>query len=66
MLPRGQSSDWTHDGGIYRPVSLLVTPKAYIERVEIDAEPDLRGKANLRIRAIIKGARSGHRRPSVW
>lgn len=25
-LPRGRSSDWAHDGGIYRPVRLLVTP----------------------------------------
>jgi beta-glucuronidase len=39
MLPRGRSSDWTHDGGIYRPVSLLVTPKVYVERVEVDADP---------------------------
>ena len=23
MLPRGRSSDWAHDGGIYRPVTLL-------------------------------------------
>jgi beta-glucuronidase len=41
MLPRGRSSDWAHDGGIYRPVQLLVTPKVFIERVEVDAEPDL-------------------------
>ena len=41
MLPRGRSSDWTPDGGIYRPVSLLVTPKIYVERVDVDAEPDL-------------------------
>ena len=25
MLPRGKSSDWAHDGGIYRPVNVLVT-----------------------------------------
>ena len=36
-----QSSDWAHDGGIYRPVQLLVTPKIFIERVQMDAEPDL-------------------------
>ncbi len=45
MLPRGRSSDWTHDGGIYRPVTLLVTPKVFIERVDVDAVPDLARKA---------------------
>ncbi|HEY6991554.1 MAG TPA: glycoside hydrolase family 2 TIM barrel-domain containing protein [Bryobacteraceae bacterium] len=50
MLPRGRSSDWAHDGGIYRPVSLLVTPKAFIERVDVDALPDLTtGDAQLEI-----------------
>ncbi len=33
MLPRGRSSDWAHDGGIVRPVKLLVSPPAYIERI---------------------------------
>ena len=46
MLPRGRSSDWTHDGGIYRPVTLLVTPKVFIERVDIDAVPDLGRKTS--------------------
>ncbi len=41
MLPRGRSSDWAHDGGIYRPVHLLVTPKVFLERVAVDADPDL-------------------------
>ncbi len=41
MLPRGKSSDWANDGGVYRPVQLLVTPKAFIERVDVDAEPNL-------------------------
>jgi beta-glucuronidase len=41
MLPRGRSSDWAHDGGIYRPVRLLVTPRVFIESVGVDAEPDL-------------------------
>jgi beta-glucuronidase len=31
MLPRGNSYDWTADGGIIRPVSLLVTPKTFID-----------------------------------
>jgi beta-glucuronidase len=39
MLPRGKSSDWTHDGGIYRPVRLLVTPLIYIEAANVDASP---------------------------
>jgi beta-glucuronidase len=41
MLPRGRSSDWAHDGGIYRPVRLLVTPQVFIESVAVDAGPDL-------------------------
>lgn len=39
MLPRGKSSDWPHDGGIFRPVQLLATPPVYVERVDIDAVP---------------------------
>jgi len=60
MLPRGHSSDWTHDGGIYRPVSLLITPKVYIERVDVDAVPDLVAKVgHLDISLVIRngGAR---------
>lgn len=52
MLPRGHSSDWAHDGGIYRPVQLLVTPKAFVESIIIDAAPDLAtGVAKLDISA---------------
>lgn len=59
MLPRGRSSDWAHDGGIYRPVSLLVTPQVFIERVDVDAAPDLdRGDAELEI-AVFARNRSG-------
>ena len=39
MLPRGRSSDWTHDGGIYRPVTLIGSPPVFIERVAIDGVP---------------------------
>ncbi len=50
MVPRGQSSDWANDGGIYRPVQLLITPKTFVERVDVDAVPDLssRDKGNSR------------------
>ena len=41
MLPRGRSSDWAHDGGIYRPVRLLMTPPVFIESVAVDAAPDI-------------------------
>ena len=55
MLPRGHSSDWTPDGGIYRPVSLLITPKIYIERVDVEAVPDLASKtANLDVAVIVR------------
>jgi beta-galactosidase len=55
MLPRGRSSDWAHDGGIYRPVQLLVTPQVFIERVAVGADPDLVSKtAKLAVTAIIR------------
>jgi beta-galactosidase len=55
MLPRGHSSDWSHDGGIYRPVSLLITPRVYIERVDVDSVPDLaNGFANVDISVVIR------------
>ena len=55
MLPRGRSSDWTPDGGIYRPVSLLVTPKGFLERVDVDAIPDLAAnRAGLEIAVVVR------------
>jgi beta-galactosidase len=61
MLPRGHSSDWAHDGGIYRPVNLLVTPADYIERVDVDAAPDLKANtATLRILPFVHGRGQVH------
>ena len=63
MLPRGRSSDWAHDGGIYRPAQLLITPRAYIERIDIDAEPDLSaGTADVDVTAVLRN--SGTQRAS--
>ncbi|HEY7210391.1 MAG TPA: glycoside hydrolase family 2 TIM barrel-domain containing protein [Bryobacteraceae bacterium] len=57
MLPRGRSSDWAHDGGIYRPVQLLITPEVFIERVDVDAEPDLAsGEAKLQIAVFVRNS----------
>ena len=57
MLPRGRSSDWAHDGGIFRPVQLLVTPATYVERTDVDAQPDLPGSsAKLAIASYIRNA----------
>jgi len=57
MLPRGRSSDWAHDGGIYRPVQLLVTPRVFIERLEVDAEPDLSANtAAITVAAAVRNA----------
>ena len=57
MLPRNRSYDWAQDGGITRPVSLLVTPSAYIDRLWIDAIPDLdAGHTPLQIRATVRNA----------
>ncbi len=47
MLPRSHSSDWAHDGGIYRPVHLLVLPMAHIGEIHIDAWPDNAGGAQF-------------------
>jgi len=56
MLPRAKSYDWTNDGGIYRPVRLLVTPSVYIDRVEIDAVLDLaKDEAGARARVVTTG-----------
>lgn len=66
MLPRGRSSDWAHDGGIYRPVALVVTPAVYIERVEIDADPDLAtGRAEVQVRAVIRNSGSAPAEGSI-
>ncbi|MGB7762622.1 MAG: glycoside hydrolase family 2 TIM barrel-domain containing protein [Bryobacteraceae bacterium] len=55
MLPRGRSSDWAHDGGIYRPVRLLVTPPVFIEGVAVDAEPDLAaGTASVAVSLVVR------------
>jgi len=52
MLPRGRSSDWANDGGLFRPVQLLITPRTFVESVDIEAVPDLSdGNAALTISA---------------
>ncbi len=57
MLPRGRSSDWAHDGGIVRPVKLLASPRSYIERIAIDADPDLeRHTAAVSISALVRNS----------
>jgi beta-galactosidase len=57
MLPRGKSYDWTVDGGITRPVSFSVTPPTYIERVDVDAHPDLEAsRANIAVQVILRNA----------
>ena len=59
MLPRGRSSDWAHDGGIYRPVQLLITAKTFVERVELEAVPDLAsGDGTLSITAYLRNTGS--------
>ncbi len=57
MLPRAHSSDWTHDGGIYRPVNLLISPAVYIERVDVDAEPDIAtGTASIDVSVVLRNS----------
>lgn len=55
MLPRMKSFDWANDGGITRPVHLLITPPVFIERLEIDAAPDLESNVALvTVRVVIR------------
>ena len=66
MLPRGNSYDWTPDGGIIRPVSLLITPKTFIERVDVDAQPDLdASRASLAIRVAVRNSGPSARRIGI-
>src|SRR5260370_10429969 len=59
MVPRGRSSDWAHDGGIYRPVQLLVTAKTFVERVDVAAVPDLAsGDGKIAITAYLRNTSS--------
>ena len=61
MLPRGRSSDWAHDGGIYRPVRLLITSPVFIERLAVDATPHLTpGAADTSENASIEVAATVH------
>jgi beta-galactosidase/beta-glucuronidase len=69
MVPRGPSSDWANDGGIFRPVQLLITPKTFVERVDIDAVPDFAsGDGKLTITAYIRNtsAESWSGKTSFW
>ena len=55
MLPRADSYDWTPDGGITRPVRLIVTPPISIERLWVDSSPDLdKGTAALTMTAVVR------------
>jgi len=66
MLPRNKSYDWTDDGGIIRPVNLIVTPLIFIERIETDAVPDLdRSTAQIRIRAVVRNTRPRSQRATL-
>jgi beta-galactosidase len=57
MLPRNNSYDWANDGGLIRPVNLLLTPRVYIEKIEIDVVPQLEcNEAQLTIRAHVRNA----------
>jgi beta-glucuronidase len=60
MLPRQDSYDWTPDGGITRPVRLIVTGPVYIQDLWVDAVPDLaKGTAELDLKAVVRNAGDG-------
>jgi beta-glucuronidase len=57
ILPRNRSYDWPQDGGIIRPVNLLITPNVYVERVWVDSTPDLdSGRTSVQVRATVRNA----------
>ena len=59
MVPRGHSSDWAHDGGIYRPVQLIITANTFVERVDVEAVPDFAsGDGKLAITAYLRNTSS--------
>jgi beta-galactosidase len=63
MLPRMKSYDWANDGGITRPVHLLISPKIFLERLEIDATPDLdHDAASAEVRALVRNTTEAVRR----
>ncbi|HVX65489.1 MAG TPA: glycoside hydrolase family 2 TIM barrel-domain containing protein [Bryobacteraceae bacterium] len=57
MLPRRNSSDWAHDGGIYRPVWLLVNRDVFIESMAVDADLDLTTRdAALEVALVVRNS----------
>ena len=55
MLPRSRSYDWVADGGITRSVNLHVTPRVFLERTQVDAEPELgRDTASVRVLSTVR------------
>ena len=60
MLPRGRSSDWAHDGGIYRPVRLLVSAPVFIDRLAVDAVPHFASGAadyaNVEVHSVLRNS----------
>lgn len=59
MLPRMKSFDWANDGGLIRPVQLLITPPVFIERLEIEAIPDLQAdSAQVSVHAVLRNSTS--------
>jgi beta-glucuronidase len=59
MLPRAHSSDWAHDGGIHRPVHLLVLPKTHLAEVWINAWPSTGSFAQFHAGASFAGQDPG-------
>ncbi len=57
MLPRNDSYDWTPDGGITRPVRLIVTAPVYIEyRLGRRRARPGRRPATLTVKAVVRNA----------
>ncbi len=66
MLPRMKSFDWANDGGIVRPVNLLLTPFVFIERMEVDAVPGEGNRAaKVAVRAVVRNSLASERSARV-
>jgi len=57
---------WMPYGGIIRPVSLLITDAVYLQKMKVDAKPDLaRHTASIQVRAWLHNGSAATRSASV-
>ena len=66
MLPRMKSFDWANDGGIIRPVNLLLSPRVFIDRLEVDADPSENNlPARVKVRAHVRNTNASGKHVTI-